>query len=105
MSLSEFQRQVDEWTSQFTPQYWSPQDIMLRLAEEQGELAREVNHIYGPKKKKADEKPGSLDQEITDMIFTLICLANREKINLDAEWERMVREKLYGRDNQRYERK
>lgn len=49
--IERFQREVDEWTSQFDPQYWPPHEIMTRLMEETGELAREVNHRFGTKKK------------------------------------------------------
>ncbi|MEK6953220.1 MAG: hypothetical protein AABX29_09485 [Nanoarchaeota archaeon] len=43
--------------------------------------------------------------EIADLIFTLCCLANREGIDLQAEWDKMMEKKLYGRDNERFERK
>lgn len=45
MSLKNIQSDVEKWTSQFEPQYWPPYEILARLTEETGELAREVNHL------------------------------------------------------------
>ena len=105
MSLKKVQDDVDKWTSQFTPQYWPPYEILARLTEETGELAREVNHLYGTKKKKDDEQEKNLGQELTDIIFTVACMANSQGIDLSKEWEQMVDKKLYGRDNNRYDKK
>ncbi len=105
MSLKDIQKDVDEWTGQFDPQYWPPHEILARLTEEVGELAREVNHLYGTKKKKISEHEGSLSQEIVDIIFTVACLANSHKIDLQKEWEQMMSKKHYGRDQNRYTKK
>jgi len=104
MTLKNFQDEVDKWTSQFEPQYWQPHEILARLMEETGELAREVNHLYGPKKKKDSEDKRELGDEIADVVFTLCCLANSKRINLDEAWKRVM-DKCYKRDNNRYERK
>ena len=56
MPLKDIQKQVDEWAKQFKFPYWKPHEILARLTEETGELAREINHIYGPKKKKSTEE-------------------------------------------------
>ena len=105
MSLEDIQKETDKWTGQFNPQYWPALEIMARLTEETGEVAREINHIYGTKKKKPAEDKKALGQELVDVIFTISCMANREKINLQEEWKKMMEEKHYGRDNQRYEKK
>lgn len=105
MSLNDIQKDVNEWTSQFEPQYWPPYQILARLMEETGEVSREINHLYGVKKKKLDEKNNSLGQEITDIMFTLVCLANSHEIDLQKEWEQMKIEKLYDRDKDRYDKK
>ena len=102
--MKDYQKAVDEFVQQFTVPYWSPQDIMLRLSEESGELAREVNHRWGPKKKKTTEDVGDVGDEIADIIFTLCCLANSQGIDLDECFKRKL-EKCYIRDNNRYERK
>ncbi len=104
MALKDVQIQVDEWTSRFTPQYWRPHEILARLAEEVGELAREINHVYGPKKKKPDECAGNLGEEISDIVFTLCCLANSLEIDLDEAFQKMMG-KYRQRDRDRYEKR
>lgn len=101
MGLKKVQEDVHKWTSQFEPQYWQPHEILARLMEETGELAREVNHLYGPKKKKGSEDERAIDQEIGDVIFTLCCLANSKGIDLDDAWGKVM-DKCYGRDNNRF---
>ena len=104
MPLKEIQDEVDRWTSQFTPQYFQPLSILARLTEETGELAREVNDRWGDKKKKSAEDVRDIGEEIGDIVFTLCCLANSQRIDLDEYWKGVI-DKCYGRDNQRYERK
>ena len=104
MTLKEYQTRVDAWVRQFKEGYFPPEYIMLRLAEEAGELAREVNHCYGPKKKKPDEAHRKMGGEIADIIFTLICLANREGIILDDEFEKTM-QKYDERDKERWTKK
>jgi len=104
MSFRDAQKDVDDWAQQFRVPYWQPLEIMARLAEETGEIARELNHMYGPKKKKAEEDVADLGDEITDVFMTLICLANSQNINLDEHWKRLVY-KLHDRDTARYEKR
>jgi len=91
MSLKEIQKHVDLWTSQFKPQYWQPLEIMTRLSEEVGELAREINHRWGPKQKKSTEDKKELEDEISDVIFTLCCLANSQGIDLEKSWNKKLK--------------
>lgn len=102
--MNEIQKQVDEWAQQFKVPYWQPHEILARLMEEIGELAREINHRFGPKKKKLDESMKDLEEEMGDIIFTLACLANSLTLNLDEGWQRVM-DKCYGRDKDRYEKK
>ncbi len=104
MSLMKIQKDVDDWAQQFKTPYWKPHEIMVRLAEEVGELAREVNHRWGPKKKKAAEDKKEIADELADIIMTLCCMANSQKINLDNAWKR-TKEKLQIRDSKRYKKK
>lgn len=104
MSLKEIQDEVDKWVSQYKIGYWKPHEILARLTEETGELAREINHIYGPKKKKSSEETKELSDEIADIIFTLSCLANSLNLNLDKSFQRIMNN-CYGRDNNRFEKK
>ncbi len=104
MALKDIQREVDGWVTQYRIGYWKPHEILARLMEETGELAREVNHRYGPKQKKASEPAGDLGEEMADVIFTVVCLANSLGIDLDAAFRRTM-DKCYGRDSSRWERK
>ena len=84
MSLTDAQQRVDAWVSQFEEGYFHPLTNLARLTEEVGELAREVNHRFGQKTKKPEEAPGDLAMEMADILFVLICMANREGIDLQA---------------------
>lgn len=98
------QQQVEEWVTQYKIGYFQPLEIMMRLMEETGELAREVNHRWGPKKKKSTEEKKELEDEMGDILFTLACLANSQKIDLDRAFQHAM-DKCYGRDKDRYEKK
>ena len=87
MSLKDAQLQVDAWISQFEEGYFHPLTNMARLAEEVGELAREVNHRFGQKTKKTEEPEGDLAMEMADILFVLICMANREGIDLQEAFD------------------
>ena len=104
MSLRESQDAVDRWVGQFEEGYFSPLANVARLAEEVGELAREVNHHFGPKAKKPDEQVGSIPMELADILFVVICIANSQKIDLDAAFAQMMA-KVTVRDAGRWTRK
>ena len=104
MSLDEAQRRVDTWVRQFEEGYFDPLTNMARLSEEVGELAREVNHRFGQKTKKATEAEGDLGLEMADILFVLICMANREGIDLQEAFDRMM-EKVETRDKKRWTKK
>ena len=105
MSLIDYQKEVHKWVSQFETPYWPTLEKMARLTEEVGELAREINHLYGTKKKKDSEDKTELADELIDVLFTLICIANDEKINLESAWQRMVDKKMNKRDKDRFDKK
>ncbi len=101
MEIKDWQKQVDQWISQFEEGYWQPSSMMLRLTEELGELAREVNHRYGQKPKKSTEPEGDLALEMADILFVIICMANSMGINLEDAFARMM-EKYRLRDSERW---
>ena len=101
MSLDEAQRRVDTWIKQFEEGYFHPLTNMARLSEEVGELAREVNHRFGQKTRKASEAEGDLGMEMADILFVLICMANREGIDLQEAFDRMMA-KVEARDEHRW---
>ncbi len=95
---------MDAWISQYEEGYFHPLTNLARLTEEVGELAREVNHRFGQKTKKWDEAEGDLAMEMADILFVLICMANREGIDLQAEFDRMMA-KVETRDRDRWTKK
>lgn len=104
MAIKEVQDRFDNWAKKCDPPYWKPHEIMARLTEEVGELAREVNHRYGPKKKKSSEEEREIADEINDIMITLFCMANSHGINLDEAMERTMK-KLEERDTARFGKK
>lgn len=101
MPLRENQERVAAWISQFEEGYFHPLTNLARLAEEVGELAREVNHRFGQKTKKKEEPEGDMAMEMADILFVLICMANREGIDLDQAFDRMM-DKVESRDRDRW---
>ncbi len=91
------QKAVDDWFKHARAEYWKPLEMMARLSEETGELARELNHRFGPKKKKNQEDVKEVGDEIADIIVTLCCMANSLNIDLDESFRNVV-DKLYKRD-------
>ncbi len=103
MTVADMQQRVDEYISQFKEGYFSPMTLVVRLAEELGELAREVNHEYGEKPKKPSEEQGSIALELGDIMFVVVCLANRLNIDLENAFC-AVMEKFETRDKHRWTR-
>lgn len=101
MTIAEAQQAVDAWISQFEEGYWPPLSNLARLTEEVGELARELNHRYGHKPKKADEPEQDIGTELADIMFVLIVIANEQKIDLSASFDQVM-EKYRVRDAKRW---
>jgi len=104
LEIRDMQQEVDQWIGQFEEGYWHPLSMLARMTEEVGELAREVNHLYGQKPKKAGEKEGSLALELADILFIIICMANSLELDLETAFKEMM-EKYRQRDSERWTRK
>lgn len=104
MDLRDAQRRVDEWIGQFEEGYWPPLANLARLVEEVGELARLMNHEFGPKTKKADEAGQELAEELADVLFVIVALANERDIDLEEAFDAVL-EKYRARDSDRWTRK
>lgn len=102
-TTKEIQKRVDYYISQFKEGYFSPLSLTVRLTEEVGELAREIQHTYGDKPKKESEEKGSIEEEIGDIIFVLACFANSLNINLSDAFEQSI-SKIETRDKDRWTR-
>jgi NTP pyrophosphatase (non-canonical NTP hydrolase) len=103
MTLRQVQRAVDDWIGQFKEGYWPPLANLARLVEEVGELAREINHRYGHKPKRADEPEQDLALELGDVLFVVVAIANEQGIDLEDAFTRVL-EKYRTRDADRWER-
>lgn len=94
MTIQEAQQRVDEWIRQYGVRYFSELTNMACLTEEVGELARVVARTYGDQSFKAGEKP-NLGEEMADVLWVLICLANQTGIDLTAELEKSFEKKTH----------
>lgn len=103
-SLQSMQAEVDAYIQQFKTGYFSPLGQMARLTEEVGELAREINHYYGEKTKKTEEQPKTVAEELGDVFFVLLTMANSLDIDLTDTFQKNM-EKFNQRDRYRFERK
>ena len=100
MTLDEAQKQVDVWIKQYGVRYFSELTNMAILTEEVGELARVIARKYGDQSFKAGEKD-NLDEEIADIFWVLVCIANQTGVNLTEAFQRSL-EKKTQRDKTRH---
>ncbi|MDO8676246.1 MAG: nucleotide pyrophosphohydrolase [Candidatus Azambacteria bacterium] len=101
--MKKYQKELDKMFKKNGWPYWSPLSILARLYEECGEFARIVNHLYGDKKKKETEAAQDLEEELGDIIVTLICFANSKKIDLDKAINKTFK-KMMTRDKNRFDK-
>ena len=83
MTISEAQQQVDEWIKTVGVRYFSELTNMAMLTEDVGEVARIIARRYGEQSEKESDKNKDLGDEMADVLFVLICLANQTGINLE----------------------
>ncbi|EOW9526629.1 nucleotide pyrophosphohydrolase [Bacillus cytotoxicus] len=102
-TMKDMQKEVDAYIGQFKEGYFSPLAMMARLTEEMGELAREINHYYGEKTKKTTEKEKTIEEELGDVLFVMICMANSLNIDLETA-HNTVMNKFNTRDKDRWTR-
>lgn len=104
VTIQEMQQRVDRYIGQFKEGYFPPFELLARLTEELGELSREVQNVYGMKKKKPTEAVKSLEEEFGDFLFVAICFANAQGISMDKALE-TVMHKFETRDKDRWTKK
>ena len=100
MTLEEAQKQVDDWIRTYGVRYFSELTNLAVLTEEVGELARVVARRYGDQSFKPGEKD-NLSEELADVLWVLICLANQTGTDLTQAFARTL-EKKTGRDKERH---
>lgn len=93
MTLDDAQNQVDQWIKTFGVRYFSELTNMALLTEEVGELARIIARKYGEQSAKESDNLNNLDDEMADVLFVLICLANQTGINLTLAFEKNLQKK------------
>lgn len=101
MSLAIAQEQVDQWIKKYGVRYFNELTNMTLLTEEVGELARIMARKYGEQSFKAGEENTDLGDEMADVLFVLICLANQTGVDLQAAFDKNL-EKKSKRDDQRH---
>ena len=100
MTLQEAQNQVDEWIRTYGVRYFSELTNMAVLTEEVGELARVMSRRYGDQSFKAEENQDPSD-EMADVLWVLLCLANQTGVNLTEAFQKNL-EKKTKRDHDRH---
>ena len=100
MTIEEAQKQVDQWIRTYGVRYFSELTNMAILTEEVGELARIMARTYGEQSFKDGEKH-DLGDEMADILWVLICLANQTGVNLTEAFQKNL-EKKTSRDKERH---
>ncbi len=101
MTIEEAQSQVDDWIKTYGVRYFSELTNMTILTEEVGELARIMARTYGDQSFKKSDLGKDLGDEMADVLWVLICLANQTGINLTEAFEKNMAKKT-GRDKDRH---
>lgn len=100
ITLSQAQQQADEWIRTYGVRYFNELTNMAILTEEVGELARVMARTYGEQSFKEGETP-NLAEEMADVLWVLVCMANQTGVDLTEAWQRTI-EKKTKRDNTRH---
>ncbi len=101
MTLEEAQQRVDKWINTVGVRYFNELTNMAQLTEEVGEVARIIARRYGEQSEKPSDREKDLGDELADVLWVLICLANQTGINLTEAFEKNL-EKKNLRDKDRH---
>lgn len=101
MTISEAQKLVDDWIKTYGVRYFNELTNMAQLTEEVGEVARIIARRYGEQSEKESDKAKDLGDEMADVLWVLICLANQTGINLEDALKKNL-DKKTERDNTRH---
>ena len=101
ITIEQAQRQVEEWIRTYGVRYFSELTNMLLLTEEVGEMARIIARTYGEQSFKESDRQKNLADEMADVLWVLICLANQTGVNLTEAFARNI-EKKTQRDSTRH---
>ena len=101
MTIEEAQHKVDEWIKTYGVRYFSPLTNMAILTEEVGEVARVMARTYGDQSCKPSDECKNLADELADVMWVLMCIANQTGVNLTDAFAKNI-EKKTARDSQRH---
>lgn len=101
LTIERAQQMVDEWIKTFGVRYFSELTNMAILTEEVGELARVIARKYGDQSSKPSDEKYNLDDEMADVLWVLLCLANQTGVNLTSAFEKNLLKKTE-RDSERH---
>jgi NTP pyrophosphatase (non-canonical NTP hydrolase) len=101
MTLEQAQQQVDEWIKTHGVRYFSELTNMAMLTEEVGEVARIMARRYGDQSEKESDKQKELGDEMADVLWVLLCLANQTGVNLTEAFQKNLEKKTL-RDKDRH---
>jgi NTP pyrophosphatase (non-canonical NTP hydrolase) len=101
MTIQEAQQKVDEWIKKYGVRYFSELTNMTILMEEVGELARVMARKYGDQSSKESDLSKDISDEMADVLWILLCLANQTSVNLEEALQKNI-EKKTGRDATRH---
>jgi NTP pyrophosphatase (non-canonical NTP hydrolase) len=93
MSIKLSQKTVDDWIQTHGVRYFNELTNMAMLTEEVGEVARIIARRYGEQSEKESDKDKDLGQELSDVLFVLLCLANQTGIDLQAAFDENMKRK------------
>ncbi len=102
MTIGEVQEKVDKWIKEYGVRYFDEMTNMALLMEEVGELARLMARKYGEQSFKEGEANAKLEDELSDVLFVLICIANQTGTNIEEAFMRNLVKKT-NRDNDRHQ--
>ena len=101
MNIKNAQKKVDQWINKHGVRYFNELTNMAILSEEVGEVARIIARKYGEQSLKSNEKEENLANELSDVLFVLICLANQTGIDLEKSFYKNLNKKT-NRDKNRH---
>ena len=101
MTIEEAQKEVDRWIKEYGIRYFSELTNMALLTEEVGEVARIIAREYGEQSVRDNIEENSLADELSDVLFVLICIANQTGIDLEDAFKKNIKKKTI-RDNTRH---
>ena len=102
MDIKNLQSQVDKWINNHGVRYFNELTNMAQLTEEVGEVARIISRRYGEQSEKESDKNKDLGEELADVVFVVLCLANQTGINLQDAFDKKLNLKTQ-RDHDRHQ--